>query len=224
MARTTTPFVTWHGHDLPLCKPTDGPVTQWPVLPLAHICVTLAHIPRFNAAQRGTIEGRSAWSVAQHLLLCGIVAKRLEPNNSALLAAALTHDLHEAFIGDIISPVLWALDDKAQAQVKELKEAVDAQLVLGWGINGAPHAICLAHAESNYAIVDRLALMIERAAFIQWDSSMKDWFKDAAPEEAMNMVVSIAASADFATLRAYSPTAAARELDMLITKTAKVFF
>jgi hypothetical protein len=62
------------------------------------MALTLAHIPRFNACTEKPI------SVAQHLLIAALAAPvELRP-------WVLLHDAHEAVIGDIITPVVAALD------------------------------------------------------------------------------------------------------------------
>ena len=88
------------------------------------IAVSLARIPRFN----GHTELDVVWTVAEHSLLvddlvatyCNIVYKPLPPK---LGLAALLHDAHEAYIGDITTPVEQALEvltgTNAVAKLKE---------------------------------------------------------------------------------------------------------
>ena len=73
------------------------------------IAPTLAILPRFNGAA-------GEWFVADHLVLgVGELVKRY-PGNRRLTAWWLLHDAHEAYIGDIITPVARALEAHATAE------------------------------------------------------------------------------------------------------------
>ncbi|MCA3174489.1 MAG: hypothetical protein ING36_02970 [Burkholderiales bacterium] len=52
---------------------------------------------------------RPCWSVAQHSLLCAELAGVMH-QDPGLVMAALLHDAHEAYIGDIATPVVQAID------------------------------------------------------------------------------------------------------------------
>ncbi len=74
------------------------------------IAPTLAILPRFNGAA-------GEWFVADHLVLgVGELVKRY-PGNRRLTAWWLLHDAHEAYIGDIITPVARALGLHARAHL-----------------------------------------------------------------------------------------------------------
>jgi hypothetical protein len=68
------------------------------------IAHALARIPRFN----GHTLGDWPWNVAQHSLL----VEQLMPaqTDAAGRLVALLHDAHEAYIGDLITPVKQAMD------------------------------------------------------------------------------------------------------------------
>lgn len=69
---------------------------------LTDIAMHLSRIPRFNGATLRT------WSVADHsLLVADLIGPEYEPE---LALAALLHDAHEAYVGDIIQPLKMALD------------------------------------------------------------------------------------------------------------------
>ena len=68
---------------------------------LAH---SLSRIARFS----GHTKGQHGYSVAQH----SIYVSRLLP--ASLRFAGLLHDAHEAFIGDITSPVKWLIEQKTR--------------------------------------------------------------------------------------------------------------
>lgn len=239
----TPHFITWHGHDLPLCEPDlTKPASIWPALPLDHICATLAHIPRFNAAQRQIITASrtspaTCWSVAQHLLLCGTLAKVYasadttsgdrtpDPIMRELIAASLVHDVHEAFLGDIISPVVWALPQAAQDAVQILKLDVDAQL--RWH-HKTPISQCMVHGgelAQSVKEIDQLALQIERACFLVWNTSKNaNWFGQSGPSaDTMHPMLSVAGSSGFQHLRNLHPQDAADNLAAAITDAAAAF-
>jgi len=67
------------------------------------VAVVLGRIPRFT----GHTEHR-AYSVAQHCVIGADVLLR-ETGDAALAAAFLLHDAHEAYVGDIATPIVDAL-------------------------------------------------------------------------------------------------------------------
>lgn len=85
---------TASGRCWPLLAPTGAHV-HWP-----DIAEALASMPRFNGH---TAANMPRWSVAEHCLL---VADFMP---AGLRGYGLLHDAHEAFTGDIISPVKAAL-------------------------------------------------------------------------------------------------------------------
>lgn len=75
------------------------------------IAPTLAVLPRFNGAA-------GAWYVSDHLVLgCAPLRARF-PGNRQIVAQWLLHDAHEAYIGDIITPVAKALEAHADAEFR----------------------------------------------------------------------------------------------------------
>mgnify|MGYP000976773550 FL=1 len=73
------------------------------------IAESLARIARFNGHIRS-----GAYSVAQHSVM-GADALFRETGDPRLAAAFLLHDAHEAYIGDMPTPVKWALMGVARA-------------------------------------------------------------------------------------------------------------
>lgn len=69
----------------------------------------LASLPRFNGAAR-------AWFVSDHLVHGAGLLRAHNPGNVELVAQWLLHDAHEAYIGDIITPVARALEAHAEAE------------------------------------------------------------------------------------------------------------
>jgi hypothetical protein len=89
--------VTASGRCVSLSAPTPDQIS------IDDIALHLSRLPRFLGATR------AAYSVAQHSCLVADILHRTLPNSPQLELAGLLHDAHEAFIGDIVTPVGWAL-------------------------------------------------------------------------------------------------------------------
>ncbi len=85
----------------------------------AEIAWPLAGLARFAAHQEtNEPEARQPiWSVAQHCVV-GADAVFAETGSLASALAFLVHDAHEAFIGDLTTPVANALEDHVETVVK----------------------------------------------------------------------------------------------------------
>jgi len=143
-----TPHVlTRSGMLVPLNQPTADHIR------LGDIAHALARIPRFNGH---TVE---PWSVADHSRLVA----RLLPDDAppTLRLAALLHDAHEAYLGDITSPVAEALRGRADAgPLDGLKVLFDTAIAAALAFPPELfHDPRIRHA-------DRLALAIERHALM----------------------------------------------------------
>lgn len=95
------------------------------------LATALSRIPRFL----GYTVGRSL-SVAQHCVE-GALAIERETRRRDVAAAFLLHDAHEAFIGDIPTPVQRALEVyswEARAAIRALKDRIDAAIYGAAGI------------------------------------------------------------------------------------------
>ncbi|SDQ99315.1 hypothetical protein [Pseudovibrio sp. Tun.PSC04-5.I4] len=90
-----TTVTTRYGRTWDLLDPQANLVSFW------EIAEVLAHIPRFNG------HTKMRYSVAQHC--CMAHDHVCEENDPQLRLLALLHDAHEAYIGDIITPVKEAL-------------------------------------------------------------------------------------------------------------------
>jgi 5'-deoxynucleotidase YfbR-like HD superfamily hydrolase len=98
---------------------------------LHDIAVGMARIVRFNGH---TLE---PFSVAQHSMLVldtvvHLCAERHDPATDALRLAALLHDAHEAYMGDIVSPV--AALPGFQAPVAQLKRRLQRAIHARFGL------------------------------------------------------------------------------------------
>ena len=98
---TNSPWlVTAHGADHPLTGATVLLPDNAPRIEV--IAHALAQINRFTG------HASRPYSVAEHsVLVCDIVAAR--GGNLHAQMAALLHDAHEAFCGDVATPIKWAL-------------------------------------------------------------------------------------------------------------------
>lgn len=134
---------------------------------LGDIAWHLSRIARFNGATSGDLP----WNVAQHSLL----VESLMPSESTPTdrLVALLHDAHEAYTGDIISPMLMALDKqcssvKISLYIASIKRKLDTAIHTAFGIQAKVTAVDAAMA------ADFMALRIERAVLLSlcdtaWD-------------------------------------------------------
>lgn len=105
-------MITHSGRRIDLPSPQRGQVH------IGDVAVQLSRIPRFVGA---TLE---PWNVAAHSLHCSALA---EADGASLQAqlAALLHDAHEAYMGDIPSPFKQAVMAEAGSMWCPLKLAED---------------------------------------------------------------------------------------------------
>lgn len=130
----------------------------------------LENIPRFNGAS-------SFFSVAQHSVLCLKIIQELRLVNPGtntstinlidgnhhiastprLYLHTLLHDAHEAILGDITSPVEAALGSFCRAEIKQLKEKIQNDILVQFDI------LPPTQEESNIIeIIDLMALWLEK--------------------------------------------------------------
>ena len=138
-------IVTCDGHEASLEFPTHADYT------IERIAHSLAQINRFNG------HASRPYSVAEHSLLVLAIAKtelQLDANGQM---AALMHDAHEAFIGDIISPMKPLLGSAWKRL--EMRHSHLMSLRFGYHV-----AMTMNHHELKVA--DMMALAVERAALL----------------------------------------------------------
>lgn len=89
----------------------------------------LARINRFSGATR------EAYSVAQHSLHVAELVAR-ETDDPRVILAALLHDAHEAYLGDITSPVKRAIEEVAvmESLIAMTEGALLAQIRIRFGL------------------------------------------------------------------------------------------
>lgn len=94
------------------------------------ISISLARQYRFNG------HTTQPYSVADHSVAVSKVLAMTYPNAPALALRGLFHDAHEAYIGDLPTPVLNALGPEVRREVNVLKQTLDDQIfakfIPGW--------------------------------------------------------------------------------------------
>ena len=168
-------IVTCDGHEASLEFPTHA---DYEIERISH---SLAQINRFNG------HACRPYSVAEHSLLVLDIAKTKLDLDVHGQMAALMHDAHEAFIGDVTSP-MKALLGSAMCRM-EMRHANLMSLRFGYHV---------AMTQNGYElkVADMMALAVERAALLPhkkpcgtpstpWpcldvanDPSMRGWWDD----------------------------------------------
>lgn len=145
-------ILTANGHevDLAYCKPQH--------MVLADVAHALAQINRFTG------HARRPYSVAEHsLLVLDIVEHLFAPANVHCKLAALMHDAHEAYVGDMATPVkrvageAWGL----------LEHRFERTLRSAWGLHSAAHEF-----GQTIKQADMIALATERAQLMPPSASL----------------------------------------------------
>ena len=152
---------TFSGVAFELLSPTASRVR------LVDIAHSLSRLARFN----GHTTGALPWSVAQHSLLAESLLPEGESPDTKL--HALLHDAHEAYVGDITSPVRRAL----QASMPEGKRC-DPLRSLCFGIDNAVWQAFELYPPDQAQVkaireVDFLVLRIEKEALLAPEP--RDW-------------------------------------------------
>lgn len=142
---------------------------------LHDIATSLSRIPRYNGA---TIAPRG-YSVAQHSLLVEALASASYPCNAFTKLFMLLHDAHEAYTGDLVTPVQRAMDvllpgsrEAYQTISGRLQVAIHDKFNIG-AITG--------HYRIILKSVDALALTLERSALMA--GTKGDWGVMAVPTD-----------------------------------------
>jgi 5'-deoxynucleotidase YfbR-like HD superfamily hydrolase len=111
-------LTTASGREIDLLEPDPARIS------LADIAHHLSQINRWNGASQRPI------SVAQHSLL---VSRALERHGPRLAMLGLLHDAHEAYMGDIATPVKNGLGlNLSNPLAQYLDETIFAAFQLGW--------------------------------------------------------------------------------------------
>lgn len=107
-----------------------------------------------------------AWPVAIHSVLVALLIEKMTCDLDAA-AAGLLHDAHESIIGDIPTPVSWAIDyKKIEALKEEVQEAIEDRL-------GVPDKMRPYNHMGNVKLADSAALFAEKQLLMVPDG--RDW-------------------------------------------------
>jgi uncharacterized protein len=122
---SVTPWMqTYSGKAVDILDPKPEQIS------LMDIAVSLSRTPRYN----GHTNRARIWSVAQHSLVC----ERLLSEDCGPLTRlhVLLHDAHEAYLGDLIRPVILAIEQRSEGAFKWkwLTDTMDAAIYAYFGI------------------------------------------------------------------------------------------
>lgn len=106
---------------------------------LSHVCRFGGHTVRF-------------YSVAEHSVLVGLIVRGIDPE---LALAALWHDAHEAYMGDLPSPLKGLVGDSYRGIAREIDTAIGAYL----GIDPDDLKHPLIKAADNLAVAYEASLL-----------------------------------------------------------------
>ena len=166
---------THSGRKFDLLNPTPDMV-EW-----TDVGHALANLCRFNG------HTRFLYSVAQHSMLVEELARRcptVRVFNPQRALLALLHDAHEAYLGDMTTPVAHALDlvggFAAVGGMKTLKDRADRAIFAKAGLT--PEDVARWSPEVKRA--DSLSLMIEREQLMArppepWAQDLEDLVPEA---------------------------------------------
>jgi hypothetical protein len=107
--------------------------------------ITAAQVARIDldaimSLRRFSAQTGRFWSVAQHSMNVARVVKDLKGDANAQ-AWAILHDAHEAYIGDLIRPLLQFLDDASKASIQNLCRTIDTAVAERFRLTLDPHTI-----------------------------------------------------------------------------------
>lgn len=124
---------------------------------LNDIAFSLAHLARYNGHA-------GAYNVALHSSLCCEVADILELPPK-IQAAALMHDAHEAYLGDLVSPVKHLI----APILAPIERRIDAVIAERFGLDR-----CIV-TDEWVAKIDHLLLHTEAGVFFPKEQRPRDW-------------------------------------------------
>lgn len=151
----TAPWISTLQRDIAL----TGPAVADNVIELGEIAHALSHINRYTG------HTTEPWSVAQHSILVYLMATELEWKPQGRLMALL-HDAHEAYVGDVASPIKEVLGTAWQQLEQQHEQRVHQEL-------GIAH---LAHMyQRSIKQIDLWALRAERGELLGPQGNRRAW-------------------------------------------------
>ncbi|MBN9525416.1 MAG: HD family hydrolase [Alphaproteobacteria bacterium] len=164
-AATRGPWIQTHeGLAFPLINPEAADIRR------ADLVAALAKINRFTG------HTREPYSVAQHSVLVAELVTQFSDHPDAP-RYALLHDAHEAYLGDVATPVKWALREFGSIAVDArgmIEDRIDEAVHRAFGLAPRPGA------GITFAVkaADLLALMAERRDLLKpgpaWEGDYPD--------------------------------------------------
>lgn len=97
-------IITAHGNEYPIDPTSLGAMPVAYTYPIEEIAHALAQINRYAGATT------RPYSVAEHSLLVADLARKAG-HSPIVELACLMHDAHEAYVGDVSSPLKWVLGE-----------------------------------------------------------------------------------------------------------------
>ena len=168
---------------------------------LADITHALALLNRFSG------HTTQPWSVAQHTLLCYHLLMADCPKASAeMRLAVLLHDAHEAYVGDVASPLKWAM--RGQSDARSAYDAIESRAARAVETRfGLTMTEMMAYTVRR---TDMQALWLEREKLL--NPGKQDWGLNFPPQPPGNFQL---------CFRPRAWTAVRAKLHTLITNTAR---
>lgn len=150
-----TTVETWSGRFVDLARPTADDIC------IEDIANALSKVGRFGGATS------QLWTVAQHCCLC----VDLVDHNTAVARWALLHDAHEAYLGDITTPVAHLICSRSGPidPIAGIKAALDEAICDRFGVHRSPVI------QDQVDLIDRRALAIEAAEFLPSRGRGEPW-------------------------------------------------
>lgn len=126
------------------------------------IARSLSRIARYN----GYTATPEIYSVAMHSVLVFRIVRNTAPNDYLAQLWALLHDAHEAYTGDITTPVQQALGPHIRSQIVMLQDTIDRAILQRLEID-------VERVRPIVARADRQALATEKERWML--PSVRDW-------------------------------------------------
>lgn len=164
---------THSGLAFDLLKPRSGQVCT------SDIVHALARIARFT----GHTTGHQPYSVAVHSVHVHLIAAKVSPADHTAQLWALLHDAHEAYVGDISTPMKEALGfRKKDNPYDKMVRRIDLAIARHFGLTSTQ----IGSVEPLVKRCDFLALQSERASYMS--KSERPWKADTKAPALRNLV------------------------------------
>ena len=138
---------------------------------LSDIARALSYTARFGG------HTKRFYSVAEHALLVRALVSEVVPNRLDLQLAALHHDSHEAYLGDVPTPLSRTLEDEGIDIIATLKHRIDTTVAAFIGIDPDRfHDPIVRQADKDALVIEAEFLKKSQGRGLHWQRN-----RDAAP-------------------------------------------